>query len=46
MSSWLKWYLAYFVIKNTLKIVLILYLKKRGITIKHIILIIKNKRGC
>ena len=40
----LKIYLAYFAIKNILKILLIWYLKKRGITIKQVILIIKNKR--
>lgn len=43
MNKYLKIYLAYFVIKNTLKILLIWYLKKRGITLKQIILIIKNK---
>jgi len=44
MKNYLKIYLAYFVIKNTLKILLLLYLKKKGYTVKHIILIIKNKR--
>jgi hypothetical protein len=44
MNAALKIYLAYFIIKNTLKILLLYYLKKRGVTIKHVILIIKNKR--
>ena len=38
-----KIYLAYFIIKSTLKILLIWYLKKSGITIKQMVLIIKNK---
>ena len=44
MNNYLKFYLAYFVIKNTLKFLLLVYLKKKGYTIKYIILIIKNKR--
>lgn len=41
---WLKLYLVYFIIKNTLKIFLLIYLKKKGMGVKKIILIIKNKR--
>ena len=41
--NFFKIYLAYFIIKNMLKIILIWYLKKCGITIKQIALIIKNK---
>lgn len=41
---WLKIYIVYFIIKNTLKIFLLIYLKKKGMSVKKIILIIKNKR--
>jgi len=44
--NFFKLYLAYFIIKNTLKIILIIYLKKKGYTIKIIITIIKNKGRC
>ena len=38
-----KIYLMYFIIKNILKIVIIIYLKKKNINTKKIISIIKNK---
>ena len=38
-----KIYLMYFIIKNILKIVIIIYLKKKNVNIKKIISIIKNK---
>ena len=44
--NFFKLYLAYFIIKNTLKIILIIYLKKKGYTIKIIVAIIKNKGRC
>ena len=44
--NYFKLFLAYFAIKNTLKILLIYYLKKKGYTIKIILSIIKNKGRC
>ena len=43
---WFKIYLVYFIIKNTLKIILVIYLKKKKVTIKHVLKIIKTKGRC
>lgn len=43
MNSIVKYYLVYFVIKNTLKVVVIYQIRKRNITIKSILLVIKKK---
>lgn len=41
---WLKLYIIYFIVKNVLKVFIYYQLKKRDITIKHILVVIKNKR--
>jgi hypothetical protein len=42
----MKIYLVYFIIKNTLKIIFVIYLKKKNITIKQLIEKIKYKGRC